>query len=421
MTLPRRLARTFLGGALATASATSLASLGPYEPGNGIKAQGLGGITYAVGEETTALYGNPAHLFNLGERIDLGITFPTPIGQTEIKGNALAPDQSSKVAGRRFFYIPQGGFSRRLSERWMFGMTAFAAGLGTDFTSSPYERFGGSKRAALFLSSSGVATALAYQLTPRNVIGATLNLGYQTIEIEGFQFLADPAISENPDKVSNQGKDGAFNIGFNIGWLGKITDRLNAAVAYRSKTWAEKHDDYSGILPEQGRFEFPAIFGAGLAYDFTPQLTLAFDYQRYQYSSQKAFGHRIARLNQGNLLGSDNGPGFGLENQDAYKFGVLWNPDNAWTYRLGYISATQMAQASENFFGGLGLVSASTHFSGGLSYQFQKWEVSGSAIYSKPQKVKGRDSIPAAFGGGESNTRTETLIYGFTIGTRFGN
>ena len=83
------------------ASSPASASLGIFEIGNGINAQGMGGISYVLGDETTVLAGNPALLSGLGERIDLGVNFLYPQSEAEFRGNAAGPDENYRNVGRR--------------------------------------------------------------------------------------------------------------------------------------------------------------------------------------------------------------------------------------------------------------------------------------------------------------------------------
>lgn len=289
------------------------ATLGIFEHGNGIKSMGMGGLSYAYGEETTTLSVNPAHAAALGSRYDLGIHVFSPRSRAAFEGNAAGPDEHYRNVGRRYFAIPQGGLSRVLDSRWTAGFTAFAAGLGPDYPDSPYARFGGAQRASLFLNSAGIAAALAYKLDERHAVGASLNLGYQTLAIEGLGFLGQ--VSSSPDQVSNQGKDASFSVGFTVGWRGQITPELILAAAYRSKSWTEKHRDYRGLLPDGGRLELPAIYGAGVLYTPHPEWTLGFDFQRYQYESEGGFGNPLSRLAPPDrLLGDADGAGFGFAN-----------------------------------------------------------------------------------------------------------
>ena len=395
------------------------ASLGIFEHGNGIKSLGLGGITYGLGEESVVLSANPAHAAALGTRFDLGVDVLVPMSTSRIRGNALGPDDQTDNDGRRYYPIPQGGFTRALDERWTLGMSAYAAGLGPDYARNPFRRFGASPRASLFLTSVGVATALAWQVHPQHALGASVNLGYQTVNVEGVRFFAP--VSSAPDELSNQGNDGSPTAGFSLGWVWRMTPTLQTGFGYRSKSWTPRHREYRGLLPDGGRLELPAIWGAGLAWTPVPEWTLAFDFQRYQYSSESAFGNRFGQLQPpGRLLGDDGGVGFGFDNQNVFKFGISWKATPRLVLRIGYIDATQINQPSETLLDAFGPVTATTHYTAGATWSFREWELSGYAYHTPENTVHGRGSIPAAFGGGEADVIFEGAGAGVSIGRRFG-
>ena len=54
----------------------------------------------------------------------------------------------------------------------------------------------------------------------------------------------------------------------------------NSAPSFQSRLWMTKFDKYKGLFANQGGFDIPPIFNAGLALKTTPQLTLVADYQR---------------------------------------------------------------------------------------------------------------------------------------------
>ncbi|MGH8517178.1 MAG: OmpP1/FadL family transporter [Panacagrimonas sp.] len=395
------------------------ATLGIFEHGNGIKSCGLGGITYGLGEEAVVLSANPAHAAALGTRYDVGVNVFLPMSTSRIHDNALGPDDQTDNDGRRWYPIPQGGFTRALDDRWTLGMAIYAAGMGPDYARNPYRRFGASPRASLFLTSVGVATALAWQVNPQHALGASLNLGYQSLNVEGVGFFAP--VSSAPDKLSNQGNDGSPTAGFSLGWLWHITPTLQGGFGYRSKSWTPRHREYRGLVPDGGRLELPAIWGAGLAWTPIPDWTLAFDFQRYQFSSEGAFGNRFGELQPPDrLLGDEDGVGFGFDNQNAYKFGIAWKATPALVLRVGYIEATQINQPSETVLGAFGPVTATTHYTFGGTWSFREWELSGYAYHSPENTVRGRGSIPAAFGGGEADAIFEGVGAGFSVGRRFG-
>ena len=205
--MTRSLPAVFLVALLAI-SPTTHATLGIFEHGNGIKGQGAGGISYAYGEESTVIPANPALLMDLGTRWDIGSFFLHPTLRAGFEGNAAGPNRQYENTGRDFFYIPQAGFSRALNDRWSIGASVFSAGLGPDLKESPYQRYGSSPRASFALFNSGISLVTGYRLNQAHAFGFSLNLGYQQFELKGFEFGANPGLSETPDKVTNQGKDG---------------------------------------------------------------------------------------------------------------------------------------------------------------------------------------------------------------------
>ena len=288
------------------------ASLGPFEHGAGIKAMGAGGVSYVGAGETTVLSANPALAIDLGRRVDVGYDLLMLHPNSTIEGNAAAGDQRFASDGRRVYGIPQVGVSLPLGERWALGVTMLQAGLGPDYPERPYARFGGAERASLTLGSGSVASVLAWPPVERDRFGAGLVLGYQFLTVKGLQFLtateAPNRVSVAPDKLTNQGKEGGFSVGDVLGCAGELTPRLSAGAGYRSKSWTERLDDYRGVLPDEGKLELPAVYGAALAYRLRDDWSVAFEWQRCAYQTEKAFGNPIARLSEGQLLGSTDGP-----------------------------------------------------------------------------------------------------------------
>ncbi len=395
------------------------ASLGPYVHGNGIKSLGFGGITYAAGEETTALTGNPAHLPRLGKRYDIGVDAFRPEVRGQITGNSLGPDEAIQSSTDGMF-IPQGGAALPLSEKWSLGFSVSSAGLGPQYPGrGPYERFGGGDEARIALTQSGVFTALGYRLNEQHSFGAGINLVYQSLEFRGVSPFS--AASQEPGKVSDQGVDGRAGVGFGLGWHGELTPWLSAGVAYRSKTWTERHKDYAGLVPDGGKLELPAHYGAGIALIPHPGWVVAVDIQHFDYAREVALGNGIGKLDEGKPLGSEDGPGFGVKDQTAYKLGVSWEASSQLVLRAGFIYATQMARPSETLFNFLAPVSSQEHYTFGGTYAFSNgWEVSSYASWAPAVTIRGENSIPAVFGGGEADLSVEFYTFGLSLGRSFG-
>lgn len=394
------------------------ATLSIFEHGSGIKAQGFGGVGLVAAEDAISLAANPASALAIAHRLDLGLDAFTIRATASYRGNAAGPDQGFKNQGKQYFAIPQFGYSRPLGERLAVGLTAVGAGLGPDYApASPFERFGGPERSSLSFAQYGLSAVLALQIHPQHRVGLSLNPSYQVLRVQGIQPFT--ALSAEPERVTDQGKDGRFGIGYTLGWQGQFGDDWRAGVAYRSKTYAERHRRYAGLLPDRGRLEAPAFYGAALAWTGLPALTLAVEVQRFEHAAEPALGNPRSRLDDGHLLGSARGPGFGHADQNVLKLGLAWQALPQLKLRVGGIRATQIIQPGETLFGILGAVTPTTHFTAGFTLDHAHWEWSGMAFHTPRQTVRGRDSIPAELGGGDADLAMEGIGIGFALGRRF--
>ena len=402
-----------------SASTGASATYGPFEHGYGIKSMGAGGVGFAHAEDGSTLNANPATAALLGHRLDAGLNWVTVLPGGRLLGNAAGPDDTFKSDGQRHFPIPQGAYVRPLTERVTVGVTMFAAGLGSDYKRNPYARFGGDPRGGLGLNQAGVSGVIAFRPHPDHALGFSLNLGYRELEIEGIQPFA--SLSENPGKFTNQGRDGGFGGSVTVGWVGDLGGGLSVGAAYRSRTWIERLDDYAGVLPNQGQLDLPAIWGGGLAYRFTPDVTVSVDVQHVEYEQVAAFGNPLSRLDEGKPLGSDDGPGFGWDDQTIYKIGVVWKPRERLTLRAGYSESTVIVQPSDTLFSLLAQVTGKRHVTVGFTQELRGgWEFSGYYAHMGRNEVAGENSIPAALGGGEANVFIRSYSGGFSLGRRFG-
>lgn len=421
MPTPRSFGRSALLIGLLSSASPALATLGVFEHGNGINSMGMGGVTYSYATETTTLGANPAHALSLGNRWDFGADVFWANAEGRYEGNALGPDELYKSDGRSWYMIPQGGYSRRLNEDWALGFTILNAGLGPDYAGNPYERFGGApNRATLYLASSSIVTALAYRLSDALHVGASLNVGYQELSIQGLQFLDNEASSEAPGHVTNQGKDGVFTYAAGLGFTWRITPWLTAGGAYKTKNYNEEHDEYRGLVARGGKLELPSIFGGGFTLKPFSTLAVVLEAQRLTYGSEPAFGNGLDKLLQGQRLGSDSGPGFGFRDMNAYKLGLEYDASSKLTLRGGFLWGTGLLTKDNTLFAFLGPLTHRETYTLGATYLWRDtWEFSGMAYATPLRSVGGRGSIPEAFGGGEVNIADEVYGFGLSVGKRF--
>lgn len=298
-------------------------------------------------------------------------------------------------------------------------MTGFVAGFGAEYETSPYERFGGSPMASLNLGQAGLSSVVAYAIRPEQNLGFSLNLSYQDVKVEGFDAFA--RVSESPDRFTDQGREGAFGAGFTLGWRGALTPWAQAGVAYRSKTWTQRADEYAGLLPDQGLLELPAIYGAGIAVTAVPEWIVALEFQRVMYASEKALGNGIERLfEEREDLGSDEGAGFGWNNQNIYKLGLAWHANARTLLRAGYSYGTPVIPRSQTLFNALGPSLDQKHLTLGITLGVaQGWELTGAASKALRNSVRGEDSISGIAGGGEVDIKLRTYSLNISVGRSF--
>ncbi len=407
------------------ASFEARATLGIYEHGSGIKSLGYGGVSYVGIEETTAISANPAAAILLGDRFDIGSDMLEIKSQTSVDGNAAGPDQSFPCDVRHLFPIPQAGVTLSLPGRWAVGIAALGAGIGPDYSHSPYARFASPAQAQASASAEtslkviGLSLIAAHELFPGQSVGAGLNLQHESLTLRG----ADPfaALSEAPAYVTDVGNHGALGMGVTFGWSGRIMPWLSGGLSYRSPTWAHRIGEYSGLLPDHGRLNLPAIYGGGVEFRPAAQWTVALEFQRYDYKGTHAFGNSLDKVFEGYPLGSSNGPGFGWNSQNVSKLGLSYQALPQLSLRAGFIYANQIIARSQTLFAPLAPATSTLHYTAGLSYAInQAAELSGYAALAPGRTVYGHNSIPAAFGGGEVNTEFRGITYGLTYGQRFG-
>jgi long-chain fatty acid transport protein len=408
-----------VGGVLLTLAAMpAKAGYGAYQMAYGGQSGGLGGVAYAVPQDTTPLSANPALAMSLGTRWDLGMDWETVDPTTSIHGNLLGRNERYP-SRKRDFPVPRFGFSRPMDEAWAVGMTGFFAGFGADYPKSPLERFGGDPRVTLALAQAGISTALAYALAPRQHLGLSLNLSYQELSLKGAGSFA--RLSDSPDHFTNQGRDGSLGVGFTLGWNGALTPWASAGLGYRSKTWAQRFKDYAGLLPQQGLLELPAVYGGGLAVTPVPEVTLVLEVQRVLYEDQKATGNPLSQfLREGQRFGSDDGPGFGWNDQTIYRIGLAWHATSRLLLRGGYSYGTQQIPASETLFASFGPSCGQRHASTGFTYGWGAgWELTGALSKQFRNQVHGENSIPLLAGGGEVDLELRNYSISFAIGRRY--
>ena len=403
-------------------SAPVQATNGYFAHGYGVKSQGMAGVGYALPQDGLASAFNPAGIAELDDRLDLGVTGFFPRRSADIVGNAFGPDAHFEGDGRKTFIIPEFAWVHRLSPRWSTGIAAYGnGGLNTEFKDNPFARFGGSGEAGVNLEQVFITPSLAYRIGDNHRVGVALNIAYQRFYARGLGLFA--GFSQAPLNVSNQGTDNSAGVGLRLGWSSTLAPGLTLGASFASKIDG-RFNKYRGLFADNGGFDIPENYGAGIAYQPSDAWTLAADVQHIRYSQTGSVGNSVAPLLQGVPLGADNGPGFGWRDATTWKFGLSHAFSRRLSLRAGYSHIDQPVPEDETFFNILAPGVVADHLTAGFSFALKNGdEFSASLTHGIGKTVAGRNSIPAGlppagFGGGEANIRLRENILGIAYAWR---
>jgi len=318
-----KLTRVFAFLAMAGVATSAFATNGYFSHGYGIKAKGMGGAATASTDDAFFGANNPAAAAFAGNRLDLGLDVFSP--NREASRTGLGPLDMSVESDSNYFFIPELGYNRMINNDLALGLTVYGnGGMNTDFPGGqincgfgPANMLCGQGDLGVDLMQLIIAPTVAFKFAPNHSVGISPLIGLQFFEAQGLH--AFTGISTDPTAVTNNGHDDAWGFGVRVGYLGKITPTVTIGAAYASKMSMDEFDDYAGLFAEQGDFDIPENYNLGVSWQATPQLRLAMDYQRINYSDVNS----IANASMVPFpLGADNGPGFGWSDVDVWKLGV---------------------------------------------------------------------------------------------------
>ena len=453
-------------------------------------AKGMAGAgEAALPQDTLSIVGNPAAANQIGRRADAGLSWFSP--QREYRGltpdaatGAFAPigggpDGTGTVESENTdFLIPGFGYSQPIDDRSAFAVALFAnGGMNTDFRSSdtfmqlgtfggnntlanppayqpPDPRAGmqvpgttreGGGNAGVNLEQLGFSFAYSRAVTDNLSLGASVLVGYQTIEVKGvgaFQgftqtftqsMIASQTMSGvSPANLTDNGKDSSWGYGFQVGGLWDVNPMFTVGASYRTKMYMGKFDKYSDLFADGGDFDIPAVGTIGIALRPNDQLSLAFDVQQIWYSDVDAVANKNdlamkcdlgaafgqpsapgAIYDPRSCLGGSKGAGFGWDDMTVFKFGAQYAFNDKLTLRAGYSHGENPISGSQVAFNTLAPATPENHFTLGASYMIKdNFELTAWGMYAPEDEIKG----PGAFTGTQA---PEIKMHQYEVGVSF--
>lgn len=416
----------FLASALAALLTTpAYATDGYFSHGYGVKSQSMGGVGIALPQDTLAAASNPAGLGLVGDRVDIGATWFRPNREAQISNTIFGiSDGTFDGNDTENFLIPEFGYNRQITPDFTLGVSVFGnGGMNTDYKNG-IPAFGSTGDAGIDYLQLFVAPTATWKVAPNHILGVSLNLAYQRLEVKGLQGFIGAGVSSDSSHLTNRGHDNSYGAGVRIGWVGKVSDSVTLGATYQSKTYMSRFDKYRGLLAEHGDMDAPANYGVGVAFKATPQLTVAADVQRILYGDVASIGNKASRLAAGGLLGQGNGAGFGWSNATIFKLGASYAFDNTLTLRAGYNHVTQPIPKSEAFFNILAPGIVQDHVTLGATWALpNKSELSLGYTHAFEESVQGNGVIapaPAGAGNPPNGGNVKLRMHQNSIGIAYG-
>ncbi|WP_029919579.1 OmpP1/FadL family transporter [Nevskia soli] len=446
--------RRYAAGVLALLGAAALpaqATNGYFMHGYGTASKAMGGVGYALPQDSLVVASNPAGLTLVGDRYDLGVDWFTPRRSSEIQGNtSIAVLLSGRSANGEYdgnaiknFYIPGFGYSRQISQRFSAGIAMYGnGGLNTDYSNNPFAAFqlsGTPRNAGVNLEQLFITPSVAFRITDRQSIGVSVDVAYQMFKAYGLQafamtgFPGPPPLnvvgpfSISPGNVTDKGYARSWGVGYRIGYLAEPVDGLTIGGSWQPKIHMQRFRQYEGLFAGHGSFDVPANFGGGIAYRWRKTIVVSADVQRIIYSSVASVGDSLQPFVDGVKLGADGGPGFGWRNMTVYKFGAGYRPWKPLELMAGYSYGKQPVPQDQTLFNVLAPGVITRHYTVGASLSLGRgYEANVYYMRAPESRVYGQGSIPnngllppGSFGGGEANIRLKEQAIGASLAVRF--
>ncbi|MGA9031709.1 MAG: outer membrane protein transport protein [Sulfuricaulis sp.] len=408
-----------LAVAAAVAAPSAFATYGYFSHGYGMKSKGMAGAVTALADDTFGGANNPASMVWVGNRVDFGLDWFSPDRSMERTGStgAFPPNlniDATAVSDSTDFFIPEFGYNAMINPDMSFGVTVYGnGGMNTNYPTgqipgpgvcnafgvagTSFNALCGNTALGVDLMQLIIAPTFAYKITSNNSVGISPLLAYQKFKAEGLQAFDNPGFSSSPGNVTNNGYSGSTGVGVRVGWLGKFTESFSAGAAYSSKITMSKFDKYKGLFAEEGQFDMPSNYNAGIALKAMPQMTFTLDYQVIKYSDSKAVNN--PSTNTG-LLGTDSGRGFGWDDVSVMKIGFEYKASSATTYRAGYGKTDNPIQSRDVTFNILAPGVVEDHFTLGFTHALDKdSELTMAFMHASENSVSGNSLFSGLTGG----------------------
>ena len=395
----------------------ALSTNGYFRHGYGMQHRAMAGAGAALSLSPLSVATNPAALAGMGKRLEVSFGLFNPNREYTVSGNPSGfpgtfPLRPGTVkSDTRVFALPSIG----LSLEWRGTAIGFAiygnGGMNTDYPTKTFDnpQISFNPPTGVDMAQAFFAATIARQVAPGHSLGITGIFAFQRFKTEGL-FAFSP-FSLDPSHLTNNGYSTATGFGVRVGYLGTFGGIFSIGGAYQTKIYMSEFDDYAGLFAQQGDFDIPANWVAGIALKLSDYVTLAGDVQEIFYSDIAsvgnpmfpAFGNCFATVQSvGNAngdqhcLGGDQAAGFGWNDMTTVKIGLQVKASETLTIRAGASHGEQPIPDSDVLFNILAPGVMEDHITAGFSQRLNpKVTLNVAAMHAISHSVVGDNPLEA--------------------------
>ena len=467
--------------AMLIAMPQAFATDGYFSNGFGTKSKGFAGagVSYIKGPFAGAL--NPAGIAFLEKKwsfeVSLGVFNPdrkytvTGAPTTPDKWGYFLPDGSfvndpramafgltpgTYTSDKPTFFIPAVAFTYKVADKHTLGFNFYGnGGMNTTWPTKTYyseviapipnELFPTGQNpmnnvtqpTGVNLQQMFASITYAYQMGKHSIAVSPM-FAYQTFEATGLQAFRDMGMAGAPGMpvdrsqyVTNNGTDNSTGFGVKIAYQGEIIDGLRLGAAFQPKIKMSKFDKYAGLFAEEGGFDIPLNWQAGVSYTIAKKYTILFDVKQILYSQVKSIANPMVPgemipmvpdpMGPGLLpnpnwvpLGDENGAGFGWQDMTVFKVGFEAAVAETWQIRAGYSYGAQPIPETEVMFNILAPAVNENHVSLGITKEIADHEINFAVTHALSNSISGVNPFDPA-----QTIQLEMSQWEFELGFRF--
>lgn len=395
----------------------------------GAKASGMAGAFAATADDPSAVFYNPAGLAQQ-RRLSAyaGATFIN--FSNEFTGDPNSP-VTSGTEGKynRHTFIPPNAYAVvPISDTLTLGIGAYAAwGLRTDWDEPWVGRYISNDAD---LKTMSFNPAIGWQVTDNLALGAGVEYRRARVFLNSNRMALNPFTGRIIDVANIRlASDYGDDLGWNVGFLFKATDRLRIGASYRAPMDIDLEGDAqinqissgnaqldavigSQLPPNQPistAFPFPAVVAAGIAFSPNENWDIEFDITHMTWERFEALSVDFATTPSASFTRHQ-----GWQDSSCYRLGANYQATPNWEVRLGalYDENPQPTEAVSPLLPDADRIGATI----GAGFSHGPWIIDGAlfVLHFKDRSTGGFN--PEQFDG---TYETDALLWSVNLGYRF--